>query len=222
MSKDIEGLERDVETAVDHDPASIAERVRAITLATLAEGRLDAAALKEVSAAVLRGAQKGVARPGAERGEALKEAVRGLDEALAAAAQATQLALQEAAGRSGEFSRQELKRSFDELGTLEADFVNTLAEAARNASGHAQTTLRELAEHARTSGTAVGTGVAGAAAQLARAFAGLARDQVESGAQTLRNEAGLLAALASGLLRGIADRLQPPAADPAAPEEKRD
>ena len=101
MNQDTTKIENEVKAAVESDPASIAERVRAVTVAALSEGRLDAAALRQVMAAVLKGAQQGIDRPDGQSAAALGEAVRGLDEALAAAAQATQLAIQEAAGRAG-------------------------------------------------------------------------------------------------------------------------
>lgn len=214
MSQDSERIEQDVQAAVDGEEATIAERVRAITLRALSQGVLDAAALKQVIAAVVKGAQQGIARPGGERTAALREAVRGLDEALVSAAEATQLAVQEAASRTGEFSRESLKTAVDQLGTLESQFVDTLADAAKSASGHAQATLRDLAEHARSSGTAVGGRVRTALSQLARSAPAAAREQVEGGRQTLRNEAALLANLAAGVLRGIADRLH------AAPPDK--
>ena len=53
MSLDTDRIERDVEAAVGADTASIAERVRAITLAALTEGRLDSEALRGVMNAVL-------------------------------------------------------------------------------------------------------------------------------------------------------------------------
>ena len=208
MDQDTTKLEGDVKAAVESDPASIAERVRGITLSALSEGRLDGEGLRQVMGAVLKGAQQGVAKPGEQSTAALKEAVRGLDEALAAAAQATQLAIQEAAGRTGEFSREGLKTRTDELAGLESRFLDTLTEAARNATGHVQETLRELAAHSRASGTAVGGRVQSATSQLARALADAAQDRLEAGARTVRNEAGLLAGLAAGMLRGIADTLQ--------------
>lgn len=213
MSQDFESIERDVEAAVDGDPASVAERVRTITLGALSHGKLDTDALKQVTDAVLKGAQQGIERPDRERTEAIREAVRGLDEALATAAQATLLAVKEAVGRGSEYSRQEIRGTLDQLGAMESNFLRTLSDAGRGATGLARATLHELAEHARNSGTAVGGRVANAGADLARAVADLTREQVQSSAQTLRNEAGLLAALASGMLRGIADRLHPAGSD---------
>ena len=220
MSLDTRRIELEVEAAVGADTASIAERVRAITLAALTEGRLDGQALRAVMNAVLEGAQKGAMPVDAERSAAFKEAMHGLDQAMASAAQATQLAMQEAIGRSAEFSREGLRQSLEPFSTLEHDFIGALADAARKTSGQARDTLTELAEHMRHSGTAVGARVRDALAELARTSSSLAWSQVEGGMQTLRNQADLLASLAAGVLRGFADRLHP--ADSATDGERKD
>ena len=116
--------------------------------------------------------------------------------------------MQEAIGRSGEFSREGLKQSVDQLSRLEGDFVAALGDAARQTSGVAQATLRDLAEHAGRSGTAVGARVQTAVLELGHAMSDLARAQVDSGMRALGAQTELLAGMAAGVLRGLADRLQ--------------
>ena len=185
----------------------IAAQVRGITLDALTRGHLDTDALKRVTAAVVKGAREGAAPLGEHGGQALKEAMRGLDEALAGAAEAAQLAIQEAAGRTGEFSRQGLKQAADDLATLQTLFVETLQDAAQAARGVVQATFTELAEHARSSGSALGQRTRIALDQLTQAVTSGARDQAKKGTEVLRHEAALLAGLAAGLLQGIAARL---------------
>lgn len=203
-------LEAQVQAEFENETTTIAEKVRAITLQALSNGELDKTSLKRVISAVIAGVQRGVAQRAEQGVPALKEAIRGLDEALAAAAEATQLALQEAAGRSTDFSRQALKNTADDLVAMESLFIEILADRAKNAAGFARATLSGLAEHARASGTAVGVQVDSALTQLTRALAETAHEQVETGAQTLRKEGALLAGLAAGMLKGIAERLQLP------------
>ncbi|QLQ04417.1 MAG: hypothetical protein HZY77_07275 [Thiobacillus sp.] len=203
-----EEIEQRVQGALATDPAAIAAQVRAITLDALTRGHLDTDALKRVTAAVVKGAREGAAPLGEPGGQALKEAMRGLDEALAGAAEAAQLAIQEAAGRSSEFSRQGLKRAVDELATLQTLFIETLQDAARNTRGVVQATFTELAEHARSSGSAVGQRTRIALDQLAHAVTAGAREQAKRGTEVVRHEAALLAGLAAGLLQGIAARLE--------------
>ncbi len=57
MTQDTHQIESDVQAAVEADPAQVAERVRAITLGALTRGVVDTQALREVTQAVLRGAQ---------------------------------------------------------------------------------------------------------------------------------------------------------------------
>jgi len=220
MTQDTDRIERDVEAAVGDDPADISERVRQITVKVLSQGTLDNAALKDVMNAVVKGAQKGIKRPGEASGTALREAVKGLDQALASAAEATQLAVREAAGRSSEFSKQSIRKTMDELGSVESMFIDTLGDAARQSTGHVRDTLHGLAEHARSSGTAVGRRVQDALSQMTQAVADAAHEQMQAGADTLRHQATLMAGIAAGLLKGIADRLQPPATTP--PETPKD
>ena len=66
----------------------------------------------------------------------------------------------------------------------------------------------QLAEHARTSGSAVGQRVKIALDQLTQAVTSGARDQAKKGTEAVRHEAALLAGLAAGLLQGIAARLE--------------
>jgi len=200
-------IEQQVQAALRKEPAVIADKVRAITLQALSGGELDREAIKRVISAVVAGARQGAGR--AEQGaQALKEAMHGLDDALASAAEATQLAIQEAAGRSGEFSKQALKKTADDLAALESLFIETLADAAKSATGFARATLRDFANHARASGTATGGRVKSALAQLTHTLADTMHEQLETGAQALRKEGALLASLAAGMLKGIADRLQ--------------
>ncbi|MDD3610527.1 MAG: DUF2934 domain-containing protein [Halothiobacillaceae bacterium] len=211
-----EEIEQQVQGALATEPAAIAAQVRAITLDALTRGHLDTDALKRVTAAVVKGAREGATPLGEHGGQALKEAMRGLDEALAGAAEAAQLAIQEAAGRTSEFSRQGLKRAADDLATLQTLFIETLQEAERDAQGVAQETFSELIEHARSSGSAVGQRTRIALEQLAQAVTSGARDQAKKGTEAVRHEAALLAGLAAGLLQGIAARLESKESDKGA------
>lgn len=200
-------IQERVQESMVSDTAAIAAQVRAITLDALTRGNLDTEALRQVSAAVVKGAREGAAPLGDHGEHALKEAMRGLDDALAAAAEAAQLAIQEAAGRSGEFTKQGLKQAVDDLSTLQMLFVETLQDAARNAQGIVKVTLADLAEHARTSGSAVGHRSKIALDQLTQVLKSTARSQAQKGTEVLRHESALLAGLAAGLLQGVAARL---------------
>jgi polyhydroxyalkanoate synthesis regulator phasin len=210
-------IERQARNAAGGTSAEISERVRGITLQALADGRLSRDAIRSVMDAVVKGAQQGAASRGSEEAHALRQSMKGLDEALASAAEATQLALQEAGKRGEAFSHEVVRQTRDELSALESLFIETLGNAARSASGIARATLQDLNEHARSSGTAVGGRIHSALSELTQGLADTARGQVEDGARIVRNEAAILAGMAAGLLRGIADRLHPPESESGKP-----
>lgn len=220
----VDEIERETRNATGGTPEEISERVRAITLQALADGHLNGDAIRGVLDAVVKGAQQGAANRGGDEAQALRQAMTGLDEALASAAEATQLALQEAGKRGEAFSHQVLKQTRDELSALETLFIETLGNAAHNASGIARATLQDLNDHAHSSGTAVGGRIRSALSELTQSLADTARGQVEDGARIVRNEAAVLAGLAAGLLRGIADRLHPQtdeSSKPTPPDQTR-
>ncbi len=201
-----EALEREVRAVLSDDPAAITQEVRSLTLRALGEGTLDQGAVQQVVRAVVAGATEGA--QGVSDGQrALREALQGLDEALAAAAQATRLTLDEAIGNAGAFSRQTLRQRLDDLSTLESLFIETVSQAASSAAGFTRTTLIDVADHARVSGSAVGSAMKEGVTSLGLALAETVSDQVEVTTSLLQKEAGLLASLISGVLQGIADRL---------------
>lgn len=224
MNSDADRIEEDVQAAVAGDVAGVREEVRRITLSALSDGRLDTEALRHVMHSVVEGARRGSAGLGDRERQNLSEAMSGLDEALAAAAEATELALREAASRGSDFTRQELHRTLDDLAGLEAMFIETMRNAAKGATGFASATLQDLADHARNSGTHVGGRVAASLGQLRDTVGDLARAQFEAGAHGLRSGGALLAGMASGFLAGIAERLQPDrsARTDAEPPQPRD
>lgn len=210
-------IEQQVQAVFESDTELVSERVRAITLQALSGGKLDKETLKQVMAAVVKGAQQGDSRRSGRGAQALKEAILSLDDALAVAAEATQLAIKEAASRTDEFSRGELKKTVADLAELELLFIETISDAADNTAGLTQSILRDLTDHAVASGTAVGSRVKLALPELTHAIADTAREHTEIGTQFMRNEGTLLASLAAGMLKGIAERLQPASSDKSIP-----
>ena len=208
-------IERQIQIALKETPAAVADKVRAIALHALSSGELDIEAMKRVVSAVVAGAHQG-AEHTAQEAQVLKEGVRGLDEALALAVEATRLAFRKAADRSSEFFWQVLKKTTDDLAALELLFIETLADAAEGATGVTQATLLDLVEHACASGTAVGGRVRLALPEMTQAVADTARKQSRIGPQPLHKDAALLASLAAGMLKGIADRLQATSIDKSA------
>lgn len=198
-------LRDDVRRAVEQR-RGIHKAVRYITLKALTRGELDQDAVRRVTRDVVKGLQEAATVQGVRAKDVVTEAVAGLDEALAHAAQALKLSIDEAAGRAEEFSREDLAKARESLKNLEGNFIDTLRETARASRTTVSAILDDLIKHAQASGTAVGrelqqmSGLSGRMAEAGRA-------QFEAGMHAAMSSTAMMARIASGVLAGIAESL---------------
>lgn len=214
-SNDPGALEAEVRKAVEqgHD---VQEKVRQLTLRVISSRPLDIKSVRETTNAVLRGAQAGVQKELQHSSaqthlarEHLKQAVTGLDVALAQFAEAAKLTVEEAAGRAQKYSSEDLKRARADLASLEKMFMETLqgsASAAKNAAGDI---LHDLAAHTRTHGSAVGTQLKETLSVFAHHIGAAGRAQAGVGLHLAQNTADLMRQIAAGVLTGLADHIKP-------------
>lgn len=97
--------------------------------------------------------------------------------------------------------------------------IEMVVDETRNSQGPDAVTLRDLARHARRSGTAFGRLGHAALGQFNCIVADLAKAQIKTGKHTLRKGGALLAGTASGMLAGIAEHLQPASANKSDPSK---
>lgn len=204
-----------VREAVAHG-ANVQEAVRRLTLEALSAHSLNIDSIRGIMKAVVQGARDGIEPQVQQTANAalaaqvrIKEAVSGLDAALAQFAEASGLALEEAAGRAQKFSAGDLARTRADLEALEALFIETLQSSATAAKGFAADTLRDLAEHARRTSTAVGGQVKTTLAVFTRQLDAMTHAQIESGAELARATSDMVRQIAAGMLSGLAERIKP-------------
>jgi len=187
---------------------NIQDEVRDITLKALCEGHLDAQRIQQVIKAVIQGAAEGANGKETQSKQALRDAMTGVDEALEKSAEASRLAIEEAAGNLENFGTQDLKRVLDDLLTLEDLFIDTIKDVARSSKETIRETLSDLAGHAQNSGTAVGNLATDTVETLTRELQKTSRDTVATGSDSAMKTAVRLSRAAAGFLEGIADTLQ--------------
>ena len=214
-SNDTSALEAEVSDVVEqgHD---VQERVRQLTLRIISARSLDIESVRKTANAVLRGAQAGVlkelrhssAQTHISR-DHLKQAVAGLDVALAQFAEAAKLTVEEAASKAQKYSSEDLKRARADLANLEKMFVETLQSSASAAKDAAGEILHDLVAHTRTHGSAVGAQMKETLPVFARHIGAAGRAQVGAGLHLAKNTADLMRQIAAGVLTGIAERVQP-------------
>lgn len=208
-------LEAEVRSAVEQDH-DVQEMVRQLTLRRISARSLDIESLRQITRAVLSGARAGTQKElqqSAAQTEItrarLKQAVAGLDTALAQFAEASKLALEEAAGRAQTFSSDDLARARSDLESLEAMFLETLQSAASATKDVAGEILHDLAAHARVHGSAVGAQLKETLVVMTHQLGATGRTQIGAGLHLAQATSVLLRQIAAGMLTGLADHVKP-------------
>ena len=208
-------LEAEVRNAVEQG-YDVQEKVRQLTLRIISERSFDIKSLQQTAGAVLRGARAGVQNE-MQQTEAqtqvaqtrLKQAVAGLDIALAQLAEAAKLAVQEATSRAQKYTNEDLDLARSDLKMLESMFIETIQKSASDAMDTTGDILKDLASHARTHGSAVGTQIKETLDVIAHQISAAGRAQVGAGLHLAKNTADLLRKIAAGVLSGLADHVKP-------------
>ena len=201
-------VEAAAEQAVDLG-GDIKSAVRDITVQALSKGKLETTQIRGVVSAVVAGVTRSAeTAPGDRSSGSLREALSGLDEALASSAQASRLAIEEAAAQVGSLGSNEFKRALDDLGALEGLFLSTVKEVAGSTETRLKQTLTDFVEHAKISGTAVGKAAAESTSQLSKQLGGLVLEAASEGADVALRVGAQLSEVAAGMLEGISDSLK--------------
>jgi len=209
---DLAALEADIRNAVAHG-TNIQDTVHRITLKAMNANRLDLESIRRIISAVISGAHEGTQhhlQHATDQTESAKSqitaAINGLDSALARFAEASKLALQEAAGRAQKFSDKDLSRTRNDLESLENLFIDTLQDTAKATQGLASETLRDLSNHARNNGTIVGEQLKETLAVFSQQISSVGHAQLEAGAHLAHATADFIHKIANGVLDGIKDK----------------
>lgn len=214
-SNDTQTLEDEVKKAVEGG-FDVRDKVRQVTLRIMHDRSFDIDSLRETATAVLRGARDGVQarmqQPAADREKArssMREAVSGLDAALAQFAEAAKLAVEEAKGKAETYSREDLARARSDMESLEKMYLESLQQAASATKDTASDILSDLASHARIHGSAVGRQMQDTVAFIGRELSAAGSAKVNAGLHLARDTADHMRRLAAGALSSLADRVHP-------------
>lgn len=211
-SNDIETLETEIRDAVAHG-SHIQETVHHLTLQAMNAQRIDLESLQRIITAVMQGVHDGAEQQlqqAANQTQTAKsqitEAVAGLDSALAGFAEASKLAIEEAAGHAKKFSDKELTHTRSDLERLEKLFLDTLHKTATAAQGLVADILLDLSHHAKNNGTAVGSQLEETLATFAKQIASVGHSQLDVGTSLAHATADFIHEIATGVLSGIKDQ----------------
>ena len=207
MSENIDETREAAREAVSGD--NIRDQVKNITLAALSQRQLDKESIKQVIHSVVEGVSEGVGDSAERVKPQLKESLAGIDDALAKSAMAAKLAVEEAAGRAESFAKEDLKSAVSQLESLEDLFIDTVNTVAKQTGELTSSALTELSAHLKNTGTASGREALDAVSNLKNTLLDVGKDSVSEITNATSNAASQLAQVASGLLSGMAEAIQP-------------
>ncbi len=192
-----------VRTAVKSG-TDVHQQIKAITLKALTARQLDVENIKSVTEAVSNGINEGLVTEGEHAKDVFMQAVTALDDALAVAAEASKLAIEEAASRVSEYSEHDFNDAIKNLREMESSFIDTLAKVAKGSNQVFGDIVSDFIIHTGQSGTAVGK-QALIALDALKDMPRISKDMIVSGTV---GTASTLAQIGSGILLGIAESLQ--------------
>jgi len=200
--------------------ADVRERVRRLVLDT-AGGGVGLKTLRESASSILSGVSRAVRDAGQDESRTvLNETVQGISDGFASAAQATKLAMQEAEGRGTQFTQDEVKRTADDLRTLEKMLVDLVSDTTGKLTGEARGQAGAVLEHARRAAESMRPSIESALETATRNPGKLAGETASAGADTARGAVGSLFGVAAGFLDAAAEIVsgeKKPADTPAEP-----
>jgi len=214
INDELSKLEQDIHDALV-DGINVRDTVHDLTLKAMKADRLDIDSIRRIVTAVANGVHEGAqqkfitANNQTQTAKSqITAAMAGLDSALARLAEASKLAVQEAAGRAQKFSDQELVRTRSDLESLENLFLDTLKNTASATQGLISDIFHDITKHAQNNGTVVGTQLKETLGIFAQQAASVGHAQMEAGAQLTQATAGFIHKITSGVLSGLKDHTQ--------------
>jgi hypothetical protein len=196
------------ETSAAEQDQAIRERVRTLMSQLLQQGQIDPEGVKEVMRAVTGGASSTTIPTAGASGNGLADAVRGLDAALAASAEAAHRALETVAIRGKDVTDNDIKGALAGLMKLQEDClaaVNVLSERTRGEKLRRE--FDQLAVHAQNFGAEAGARAGALMNEFASRIAGTYRETAVPSLEAARAFSARMALMTSGIIAGVADAL---------------
>lgn len=180
-------------------------RVRQLVTDAILKREADPKEIKAVMQATVEGLGVGLAQRGNHAGEALKEAVAGMDEAVAKTVYALRMSVEESWSQGKKFADEDLRVALDAVKNLEDDMVGTLKRTGEKSQGVLKDEFGKLREHLVRTGTDTGGQVRDTLDTLNGKLAAASAGAMDDAMKNMKEASGRLAAVTSGVLRGLAD-----------------
>lgn len=181
--------------------------VRDLTLQALQSRELSLGQIKQVVGAVTEGVNLGAVQGKLDTDEVFAQALAGMDDALLKVVEASRIALHQITGERA-FEDSHLKKALDDLERLEDEFLATVKKTAAGGGAPFKSQWGGALQDSMSAGTATGQQVMALVEQYGNQVRDTARAQRDAGFRAAHALAQNFAALASGVLIGMAEAMQ--------------
>jgi uncharacterized protein (DUF2062 family) len=167
--------------------------------------------LRSAMKSVAEAASAGVAKntlPGVDPQAMLDSAVAGMDDAMLKAVEANRVALQQLSNQGADLREKHLSKALDDLDKLEDTMFATLKKAADGAGAPLAAAWGGVLEKVQAGGTLSGAQASATVEQMAEQMTSAMRQTRRASVRAATAMAESYAALASGVLLGMAEALQ--------------
>lgn len=186
---------------------NLRETVHNLTLQALKTRELTLEQIKGVLKAVTAGVNLGAATPSVDASKAFSEALRGMDQALLKAVQASHLALQQVVSQGKEFNESQMKKTLDDLERLEDQFLDSIKQASEGATSKVQEQWSELLKHTKHAGTDSGAQAMRTMEEFRNRMTATMRETRAATFKAAHAFSENFATLTSGILIGLSEAL---------------
>lgn len=188
----------------------VRERVADAVRAAARGAESSASRLSDLSGQAMSGAMDAVDRSTPEEAEStLRQVVDGLADGLGQTAQATKLAVEEAAGEGKRFADEDLKTAAQDFKAIGEMFVETVGKSVSALGAESATQFNNVSEHAHRAFDRVRPTVEDAARAAATDPVGLAGDAATTATNLAREAAGGLFSSVGKLLQSAGEKVDP-------------
>jgi len=202
-------LRQDVEQAVN-DGGDIRTKIRDAVEAAAERAKSTSTRLTDLSTQTVETAISAIERAVPEEPEStLHQVIDGLADGLGRTAQATKLALEEAAASGKAYASDDLKSVAADLRSIAGMFVETVEGAVGGAAKHTKTQIGSAKSHAEKTIGAIKPSLESAALAAAQNPVGLVGESASAATKLAREATGSLFGAVGNLLRNTGDKIKP-------------
>lgn len=196
----------------------IRKRIEALVNTCTGQLKQGSRRLVDIAADVYEGAAAGIAQtaPPDDAQSRLRQVIDGLGDGLTKAANASRLAVEEAAARGQHFARKDMQQLRDDIQSLRDLFVEIVSRTASQAGSTIKSEAGDAKAHARRTYESIRPSLDQALTAIKSDPAMLARETTQAVASASKQAAGALFTAVGNLMHEAADKLQP-RSNPAEP-----